>query len=174
MKLLNSLMLLGPYYPTVERKIYKSIPRGRGAPKIVMLHSSLSAREQAKAFQPGPKIILSTNIAETSVTIPDVKIVIDSGKERQYSLLESRSDDISVVGSQLTTTDISQASAMQRAGRAGRVSAGTCYRLYTKSDHEAFDEFTEPEILRMDVSSLVVHSLSVYHPGYDKMFVSCG
>ena len=129
-----------------------------------MLHSSLSAKDQAKAFQPGPKIILSTNIAETSVTIPDVKIVIDTGKERQHSLLESRSDDISVVGSQLTTVDISKASAKQRAGRAGRVSAGICYRLYTTSDHDAFDEFTEPEMLRMDVTSLVLHSLSVYHP----------
>lgn len=131
---------------------------------LVHLHSSLSSKEQARAFQPGPKIILSTNIAETSLTIPDVKVVIDAGKERQYSLLESRSDGVSVVGSQLTTVTISRASAKQRAGRAGRVSSGTCYRLYTEEDHKGFDEFTVPEMLRMDLSSLVLHSLSMYHP----------
>lgn len=134
-------------------------------PNIVYLHSSLSSKQQAQAFEPGPKIILSTNLAETSVTIPDVKVVIDSGKERQFSLLDSTSDDITVVGSQLVTTTISRASAKQRAGRAGRVSAGTCYRLYTKKEHdEHFEDFTTPEMLRMDLSSLVLHSLSMYHP----------
>jgi len=134
-------------------------------PKVAYLHSSLSSKEQAKAFQPGPKIILSTNIAETSVTIPDVQVVIDTGRERQFSLLESKSEDIAVVGSQLATANISRASAKQRAGRAGRVSAGTCYRLYAKQQHdEEFEGFTKPEILRMDLSALVLHSLSMYHP----------
>jgi HrpA-like RNA helicase len=83
------------------------------------MHSSLSAKEQAKVFLPGPKVILSTNLAETSVTLPDVKVVIDTGRERQFSLLESTEDSTTVVGSQLATVDISQASAKQHAGRAG-------------------------------------------------------
>mmetsp|Transcript_41888 Transcript_41888/g.100602 ORF Transcript_41888/g.100602 Transcript_41888/m.100602 type:complete len:1131 (-) Transcript_41888:798-4190(-) len=134
---------------------------------ICFLHSSLSSKEQAKVFLPGTKVILSTNIAETSITIPDVKIVVDSGRERQYSLLESTSEssNTSVVGSQLAIVDISQASAKQRAGRAGRVSAGTCYRLYTRQDFESsFSAFTLPEMQRMELSQLVLHSLSLYHP----------
>eukprot|EP00529_Nitzschia_sp_RCC80_P008148 CAMPEP_0113474346 /NCGR_PEP_ID=MMETSP0014_2-20120614/18534_1 /TAXON_ID=2857 /ORGANISM="Nitzschia sp." /LENGTH=1187 /DNA_ID=CAMNT_0000367185 /DNA_START=121 /DNA_END=3681 /DNA_ORIENTATION=- /assembly_acc=CAM_ASM_000159 len=134
---------------------------------ICFLHSSLSSKEQAKVFLPGTKVILSTNIAETSLTIPNVKIVVDSGRERQYSLLEStsKSSNTSVVGSQLAIVDISQASAKQRAGRAGRVSAGTCYRLYTRQDFESsFSAFPLPEMQRMELSQLVLHSLSLYHP----------
>jgi ATP-dependent RNA helicase DHX57 len=141
--------------------------QSRGKQPIVRyLHSSLSSREQAKVFEPGPKIILSTNLAETSVTIPDVKVVIDTGRERQHSLLESSSPEasVTVVGSQLATVNISQASAKQRAGRAGRVSAGTCYRLYTRRQLETdFVPYTLPEMLRMDLSQLVLHSLSLYH-----------
>lgn len=136
-------------------------------PTIRYLHSSLSSREQAKVFRPGPKVILSTNLAETSVTIPDVKIVIDSGRERQFSLLDSSSDSetTTVVGSQLATVNISQAAAQQRAGRAGRVSAGTCYRLYTKEYLQSkFTQYTLPEMQRMDLSQLVLHSASLYHP----------
>lgn len=128
------------------------------------LHSSVSSKDQAKAFEPGRKIILSTNIAETSVTIPDVKIVIDSGRERQFSLLDSVSESTTVVGSQLVTIGISQASAKQRAGRAGRVSAGKCYRLYTRDHHDKMEPYTTPEILRMDLSQLVLHSLSLFSP----------
>lgn len=108
----------------------------------------------------------STNIAETSITIPDCKIVIDSGRERQFSLLDSSSESgtFCVVGSQLVTVNISQASAKQRAGRAGRVSAGTCYRLYTRADFATkFPAFTMPEMLRMDLSQLVLHSISLHH-----------
>ena len=101
------------------------------------------------------------------MTIPDVKIVIDSGRERQFSMLESLSeseDTTTVVGSQLTTVNISQASARQRAGRAGRVSAGLCYRLYTEKRFEnRFEPFTKPEMLRLDLQQLVLHSLSMYH-----------
>jgi HrpA-like RNA helicase len=170
------------FLPGMEeiRRVHRYIDykhRGQVLPKVIYLHSSVSSSDQALAFEPGPKIILSTNIAETSVTIPDCKFVIDSGRERQFSLLGSSGtkpsmmdeavskDSISVVGSQLISVDISQASAKQRAGRAGRVSAGTCYRLYTKNmfDFE-LPEFTTPEMLRMDLSQLVLHSISLYHP----------
>ena len=173
------------FLPGMEeiRRVHRYIDyrhKGQILPKVIYLHSSVSSTDQALAFEPGAKIILSTNIAETSVTIPDCKYVIDSGRERQFSLLGSSSstttsssvtheseatDSISVVGSQLMSVDISQASAKQRAGRAGRVSAGTCYRLYTKSmfDFE-LPEFTTPEMLRMDLSQLVLHSISLHHP----------
>jgi HrpA-like RNA helicase len=174
------------FLPGMEeiRRVHRSISyfaNQRLPPKVVYLHSSISSADQALAFEPGSKIILSTNIAETSVTIPDCKYVIDSGRERQYSLLSKKrassgsffekepesetSDSVTVVGSQLTTVDISQASAKQRAGRAGRVSAGTCYRLYTKNMYDfELPEFTEPEMLRMDLSQLVLHAISLYHP----------
>jgi HrpA-like RNA helicase len=138
--------------------------RGRKFLDVRHLHSSLSSDAQAKVFEPGQKIILSTNIAETSVTIPDVKAVIDGGRERQFSMLasSSESDSTTVVGSQLATVNISQASAKQRAGRAGRVSAGHCYRLYTREEHETdFLPFTTPEMLRMDLSQLLLHALSL-------------
>lgn len=151
---------------TVSRYL-KEGGRGKQLPRVLFLHSSVSSEAQAQIFEPGSKIILSTNIAETSITIPDVKIVIDSGRERQFSLLDASTDSrtATVVGSQLATVDISQASAKQRAGRAGRVSAGTCYRLYTKPDvDEFFSPFTQPEMQRMELSQLVLHALSLYHP----------
>ena len=148
--------------------------------RVQYLHSSLSSKQQSQVFEEGLKIILSTNIAETSLTIPDVKAVIDTGRERQHSLLESASasasdnnnsndnDDSSfrtVVGSQLATVNISQANAQQRAGRAGRVSAGTCYRLYTQEEYETvLEPRTKPEMQRMELSQLILHSLSLYHP----------
>jgi len=163
--LFSVLQHLSPVHHVAVDRLIRNSFRGASSPAVVYLHSSLTSKQQALAFKAGPKIILSTNLAETSVTIPDVKVVIDSGKERQFSLLDSKSEDLTVVGSQLVTTKISRASAKQRAGRAGRVSAGTCYRLYTREEHdELFEEFTTPEMLRMDLSSLVLHSLSMYHP----------
>lgn len=109
----------------------------------------------------------STNIAETSLTIPDVKIVIDSGRERQSSLLDAspESDSVAVVASQLVTVNISRASAKQRAGRAGRVTAGICYRMYSRENMQRnFEDFATPEMLRMELSQLVLHSISLYRP----------
>ena len=143
---------------------WRHVRNQRSEPDVLFLHSSVSSRAQSRIFQPGPKIILSTNIAETSLTIPDVRYVIDSGRERQYSLLDSISDSTTVVGSQLVTVDISQASAKQRAGRAGRVAAGTCYRLYSQDHHDQMFLYTKPEMLRMDLSQLILHSVSLYHP----------
>lgn len=135
--------------------------RGRSDFEVLYLHSSISSQEQRRVFDNGPKIILSTNIAETSLTIPDVKYVIDSGRERQNSLIDNASSATTVVGSELSTVDISKAAAKQRAGRAGRVSAGTCYRLYSEAEcEENFESHTVPEMLRMDLSQLVLHALS--------------
>lgn len=149
----------------VHRRL-SSLSNGKKQFTVCYLHSSLSSQEQAKAFVPGLKVILSTNIAETSVTIPDVKIVIDSGRERQHSLLDSVSNSqmTTVVGSQLATVNISESAAIQRKGRAGRVSAGVCFRLYTQKHLKTvFEPYAVPEMLRIDLSQLVLHSLSFCH-----------
>jgi HrpA-like RNA helicase len=99
----------------------------------------------------------------------DVKYVIDCGRERQHSMMDSTttaSKSTTVVGSQLATVNISKAAAKQRAGRAGRVSAGTCFRLYTEQEHnDDFLPHTVPEMQRMELSQLVLHALSFAHPG---------
>ena len=166
----NSLLC---FLPGIEeiRKVHNILSENSAfdrSLRIVYLHSSVSSHDQSKAFESGPKIILATNIAETSVTIPDVQIVIDSGRERQSSLFElDEAESSNVVASQLVTVNISQASAKQRLGRAGRVMTGTCYRLYTRAEHDAMDPFSKPEMLRMELSELVLHSISLYNPSFE-------
>jgi ATP-dependent RNA helicase DHR2 len=123
--------------------------------KVLPLFGQLSIEAQHEAFQPVKepftrKIVLSTNIAETSVTVPGVKYVIDSGKAkvRQFrSRLGMES---------LLAKPISKSSAIQRAGRAGREGLGKCYRLYTRETFESLQETDLPEILRNDVLSAVL------------------
>lgn len=116
--------------------------------QIIMLHSSIQD-SQKTVFDPVPtncrKIILSTNIAETSVTIPDVQFVIDTGKSR-----EKRYDQTRRI-TQLQCTWISKSNAKQRAGRAGRVQEGIYYALFTRSRHESMRAVGLPEILRSDL-----------------------
>ncbi|KAK1884286.1 ATP-dependent RNA helicase dhx29 [Dissostichus eleginoides] len=114
--------------------------------KIVALHSTLSSKDQAAAFTVPPagvrKIVLSTNIAETGVTIPDVVFVIDTGKTKENKYHESSQM------SSLVETFVSKASALQRQGRAGRVRSGFCFRLYPKFRFDSFMDYSIPEILR--------------------------
>jgi len=121
-------------------------------PKLLALplFAALPQQAQQRIFQPTPyrtrKVILATNIAETSVTVPGVRFVIDCGKSKikQYRSnlgLES-----------LLAKPISKSAAIQRKGRAGREAAGQCYRLYTEADYKALEERTTPEILRCDLS----------------------
>ena len=101
-----------------------------------------------------------------SLTIPDVKVVIDSGREKQFSIPESLAEEsgTTAVASRLATISISQASARQREGRTGRVSAGVCFRLYTRKRFEQhLEPFTKPEMLRLDLQQMVLHSLSLSH-----------
>ena len=101
------------------------------------------------------KVIFSTNKAETSVTIDGVVYVLDCGYVKQSSWNPiTRSESLNVV-------PISKASARQRAGRAGRTRAGTCYRLYTHKDHENMGAYTVPEILRLDLSSVVMRLVKI-------------
>ncbi|KAJ3022102.1 DEAH (Asp-Glu-Ala-His) box polypeptide 34 [Thoreauomyces humboldtii] len=121
---------------------------------ILLLHSSLSVTEQEKAFDIAPagvrKCILSTNIAETSVTIDGVRFVIDSGKMRDMAF------DPAANLSRLSEFWISQSSAKQRAGRAGRTGPGQCFRFYSKKEYSRFNEFPVPEILRMPLEPLLL------------------
>ncbi len=119
---------------------------------LATLHGDLPPQEQDRAVRPGPrpKIILSTNVAESSVTIEGVVAVVDAGLQRSashsaWSGLPS-----------LRVTKVSQASAAQREGRAGRTAPGRCLRLYTRADLEARPEHEVPEILRSDLADTIL------------------
>ncbi|HJK99342.1 MAG TPA: ATP-dependent helicase C-terminal domain-containing protein [Polyangiaceae bacterium LLY-WYZ-14_1] len=120
--------------------------------ELVVLHGELSPREQDRAVRPdGPqRVVLSTNVAETSVTLPRVTAVVDSGLARV-----ARHSPWSGL-STLVTDPISQASAAQRAGRAGRTGPGHCLRLYDQHDHDQRPLRAAPEISRADLAGLVL------------------
>ncbi|XP_045455175.1 ATP-dependent RNA helicase DHX30-like [Melitaea cinxia] len=125
---------------------------------ILPVHSSLSSEEQTKMFAtPAPgirKIVLATNIAETSITIPDVVHVIDGGAQKENRINE-------ITGSTtLETVWVSQAGAEQRAGRAGRVKPGYCYKMYTERKEMELAPYTTPEILRIPLEQIVLESKS--------------
>ncbi|MCU0688910.1 MAG: ATP-dependent RNA helicase HrpA [Phycisphaerales bacterium] len=125
--------------------------------EILPLFSRLSAADQQKIFAPHGtrRIVLATNVAETSLTVPGIKYVIDSGLARI-----SRYSHRTKV-QRLPIESISQASANQRAGRCGRVSEGVCIRLYTKDDFDQRPAFTDPEILRTNLASVILQMKSL-------------
>ncbi len=120
--------------------------------EILPLYSKLSLNEQSKVFKTDGRlrIVLATNVAETSLTVPGIRYVIDTGYAR-ISRYSHRSKL-----QRLPIEKISQASANQRAGRCGRVSAGICIRLYAEDDYQQRPEFTEPEILRTNLASVIL------------------
>jgi len=120
--------------------------------EILPLYARLSAAEQQRVFQPhrGRRIVLATNVAETSLTVPGIKYVIDPGTAR----ISRYSHRLKV--QRLPIEAISQASANQRKGRCGRVSEGICIRLYSQEDFESRPEFTDPEILRTNLASVIL------------------
>lgn len=127
---------------------------------VLPLYSQLPTKEQLKIFESPPEgsrlIVLATNVAETSLTIPGIRYVFDCGraKEKQYDLF---------TGVQSFQVDwISKASANQRAGRAGRTGPGHCYRLYSSAVYEGqFSEYTDPEILRTPIEGVVLQMKSM-------------
>uniref|UniRef100_A0A5F9D3G8 DExH-box helicase 34 n=1 Tax=Oryctolagus cuniculus TaxID=9986 RepID=A0A5F9D3G8_RABIT len=131
---------------------------------VLPLHSALSVADQDKVFDVAPpgvrKCILSTNIAETSVTIDGIRFVVDSGKVKEMSY------DPQAKLQRLQEFWISQASAEQRKGRAGRTGPGVCFRLYAESDYDAFAPYPVPEIRRVALDALVLQmkSMSVGNP----------
>lgn len=115
---------------------------------ILPLYGSLPAEAQELALAEGscPRMVVATNLAETSVTLPGIRTVIDSGMALQAEYDARRGVNT------LLREKISRASAEQRAGRAGRVAAGVCYRLWTEADHAARLAYTEPELVRLDLT----------------------
>ncbi|MGY1834338.1 ATP-dependent RNA helicase HrpA [Blastococcus sp. SYSU DS0510] len=120
--------------------------------EIVPLYSRLSAADQHKVFAPhtGRRIVLATNVAETSLTVPGIRYVIDPGTARI-----SRYSHRTKV-QRLPIEPVSQASARQRSGRCGRLGPGIAIRLYTEADFESRPEFTDPEILRTNLASVLL------------------
>jgi len=125
--------------------------------EIVPLFSRLSAAEQHKVFEShtGRRIVLATNVAETSLTVPGIRYVVDTGVAR-ISRYSARTKV-----QRLPIEPISQASASQRSGRCGRVEAGIAIRLYSEEDFESRPEFTDPEILRTNLASVILQMASL-------------
>jgi ATP-dependent helicase HrpA len=125
--------------------------------EIMPLYARLSAGDQDRVFKPGIKrrVVLATNVAETSLTVPRIRYVIDTGTARvkrysQRSQLE-----------RLHVEPISQAAADQRKGRCGRVAAGICYRLYDEADYSSRAAYTDPELLRSSLANVILRMLAL-------------
>ena len=139
-----------------EREIREAaaVLRGHHPPhtEILPLFARLSAEEQERVFKPSNarRIVLATNVAETSLTVPGIRYVVDTGVARvkRYSYRNKVE--------QLRTEAISRAAANQRAGRCGRVAAGVCIRLYDEAEFEARAAFTDPEILRSSLAAVIL------------------
>ncbi|MEX5361751.1 ATP-dependent RNA helicase HrpA [Pseudomonas guariconensis] len=123
--------------------------------EILPLYARLTPAEQQKIFQPhtGRRVVLATNVAETSLTVPGIRYVIDSGTARisRYSYRAKVQ--------RLPIEAVSQASANQRKGRCGRVEPGICVRLYSEEDFNARPAFTDPEILRTNLAAVILQML---------------
>jgi len=125
--------------------------------EVLPLFARLSQAEQEQVFETGgaPRIVLATNVAETSLTVPGIRYVVDAGMARvkRYSF-RSKVE-------QLLVEPISQAAANQRAGRCGRVADGICIRLYDEKDFNGRPRFTEPEILRSSLAGVILRMMSL-------------
>jgi ATP-dependent helicase HrpA len=134
---------------------------GRDRLEVLPLYGRLSAAEQHRVFERRPassftrRVVLATNVAETSLTVPGIHYVIDPGTARisRYS----RGTKVQ----RLPIEPISQASANQRKGRCGRIADGICIRLYSEADFESRPEFTEPEILRTNLASVILQMAAI-------------
>ncbi|MGH8063309.1 MAG: ATP-dependent RNA helicase HrpA, partial [Pseudoxanthomonas sp.] len=137
-------------HQALERRKYRET-------EVTPLYARLSAREQDKVFSPGPKrrLVLATNVAETSLTVPRIKYVVDPGYARVKRYSPRQKLD------RLHIEPVSQASANQRKGRCGRISDGICYRLYAEVDFQSRPEFTDPEIRRSSLSGVILRMLSL-------------
>ncbi|NWR79890.1 DHX33 helicase, partial [Centropus unirufus] len=144
------------------RDVSKHLPDGCPQVVVMPLYASLPYSQQLRVFQPAPKgcrkVILATNIAETSITIAGIKFVVDTGmvKAKKYS----PETGLEV----LAVQRVSKAQAWQRTGRAGREDSGICYRLYTEAEFGRFDKMTIPEIQRCNLASVMLQLLALRIP----------
>ncbi len=141
---------------TADALVALDLPRT----EVVPLYARLSAAEQHRVFTARPRgitrrIVLATNVAETSLTVPGIRYVIDPGTARisRYSLRSKVQ--------RLPVEPVSRASADQRAGRCGRVADGVCIRLYSEADFEGRPRFTDPEVLRTNLAAVLLRMLSL-------------
>jgi ATP-dependent helicase HrpA len=125
--------------------------------EVLPLYARLSAEEQHRVFRPhkGRRVVLATNVAETSLTVPGIRAVVDPGTARV-----SRYNRRTKV-QRLPIEPVSRASADQRAGRCGRVGPGTCIRLYSEEDYLGRPEYTEPEVLRTNLASVILQMTAI-------------
>jgi ATP-dependent helicase HrpA len=144
-----------------EREIRDTAEALRGrlpdAVDVLPLYARLATAEQQRVFKPhsGRRVVLATNVAETSLTVPQIKYVVDPGTAR-ISRYSSR-----LKVQRLPIEPVSQASADQRKGRCGRTSDGVCIRLYTEEDFEARPRFTDPEILRTSLAAVILQMAAI-------------
>ncbi|KAK6475407.1 ATP-dependent RNA helicase DHX33-like [Huso huso] len=144
------------------RDIAKHLPDSCGQMVVIPLYASLPHTQQLRVFHTAPKgcrkVILSTNIAETSITISGIKFVIDTGmvKAKRYN----PDSGLEV----LAVQRVSKAQAWQRTGRAGREDSGVCYRLYTEDQFDQFNNMTVPEIQRCNLASVMLQLLALRIP----------
>lgn len=129
----------------------------RSATEILPLYARLSAAEQERVFRPSGarRIVLATNVAETSITVPGIRYVVDTGLARvkRYSYRNKVE--------QLLIEPVSRASADQRAGRCGRTANGICIRLYDEKDYQARPAFTDPEIMRSNLAAVILRAMAL-------------
>ncbi|MFF5523411.1 ATP-dependent RNA helicase HrpA, partial [Streptomyces coeruleorubidus] len=137
-------------HQALERRKYRET-------EVLPLYARLSVRDQDRVFNPGPKrrIVLATNVAETSLTVPRIRYVVDPGLARVKRYSPRGKLD------RLHIEPVSQASADQRKGRCGRISEGTCYRLYSQADFESRPQYTDPEIRRAALAGVILRMLSL-------------
>jgi ATP-dependent helicase HrpA len=145
-----------------EREIRESAEALRKAhhaagTEIVPLFARQSAQDQARVFAPsqGRRVVLATNVAETSLTVPGIRYVVDTGLARIKRYSHRNKVE------QLQIEKIAQSAAKQRAGRCGRVMDGVCFRLYDEADHDKRDLHTEPEILRSSLAGVILRMKSL-------------
>ncbi len=137
-------------HQALERRKYRDT-------EVLPLYARLSVRDQDRVFNPGTKrrIVLATNVAETSLTVPRIRYVVDPGLARVKRYSPRGKLD------RLHIEPISQASAEQRKGRCGRISDGTCYRLYSEADFSSRPFYTDPEIRRAALAGVILRMLSL-------------
>ena len=137
-------------HQTLEKRKYRHT-------EVLPLYARLSSRDQDRVFNPGPqrRIVLATNVAETSLTVPRIHYVVDPGYARVKRYSPRQKLD------RLHIEPISQASADQRKGRCGRIAPGTCFRLYAEADFLARDAYTDPEIRRAALAGVILRMLSL-------------
>ena len=144
---------------TVEglNQVMKKEQKGWGKTVVLPLFGRLSAADQSRIFKPvkGNKVVVATNVAETSITVPGIRYVVDTGRARVSSYnVRARTMKLPIVR-------VSRAGCEQRKGRCGRVGPGVCVRLFSEDDYEGRPEFTQPEIQRSNLAEVILRMISL-------------